>query len=238
MGWKNNEILSTIVDDGKHLKTWSNQKLQGVVDGVKHSYKSCLASEHGSQSWNGSFSTDHKLQQTIMWAGAKATWHKAQLLRNLEGKLWSEAAERHSRCHISVCCSVAKSCPTLWNPMDCSTPGFPVLHHLPEFAQTHVDWVGDAIQQSHPLSGGSALFPLSRFQKTFRRTTEAGHTCWLTWIWTQRAHPTKPLGWMGFHPFLTSRACEVSHSSLQLECTWGPAHCSKLRSEPGSFPLS
>ena len=43
------------------------------------------------------------------------------------------------------CCSVAQSCPTLCNPMDCSTPGFPVLYHLPEFAQTHVHWVGDDI---------------------------------------------------------------------------------------------
>ena len=39
--------------------------------------------------------------------------------------------------------------------MDCSTPGFPVLHHLPEFAQSHVHWVGDAIQTSHPLSSPS-----------------------------------------------------------------------------------
>ena len=45
-------------------------------------------------------------------------------------------------------CSV---CPTLCNPMDFSTPGFPVLHYLPEFAQTHVYWVDDAIQPSHPL---------------------------------------------------------------------------------------
>ena len=40
---------------------------------------------------------------------------------------------------------------TLCDPMDCSTPGFPVLHHLPEFAQTRVYWVGNAIQPSHPL---------------------------------------------------------------------------------------
>ena len=45
------------------------------------------------------------------------------------------------------CCSVAQSCPTLCDPMDCSTPGFPVHHHLPEFAQTHVHRVGDAIQR-------------------------------------------------------------------------------------------
>ena len=50
------------------------------------------------------------------------------------------------------CCSVSKSCLTLCERMNCSTPGFPVLHHLPEFAQTHVHWVGDAIQPSHPLS--------------------------------------------------------------------------------------
>ena len=46
--------------------------------------------------------------------------------------------------------SVAQSCPTLCNPMDCSIPGFPVHHQLPELALTHVHWVGDAIQPSHP----------------------------------------------------------------------------------------
>ena len=45
----------------------------------------------------------------------------------------------------------AQSCPTLCNPMDCSIPGFLILHYLPKFAQTHVHWVNDAIQLSHPL---------------------------------------------------------------------------------------
>ena len=49
------------------------------------------------------------------------------------------------------CFSVAQSCLTLCNLMDCSTPGFPVHHQLPELAQTHVHQVGDAIQPSHPL---------------------------------------------------------------------------------------
>ena len=53
------------------------------------------------------------------------------------------------------CCSVTQPCPTLCNPMDCSTPGFPVLHHLQEFVQTHVQRVGDAIQPPHPLSSPS-----------------------------------------------------------------------------------
>ena len=48
--------------------------------------------------------------------------------------------------------SVAQSCPTLWDPKDYSTPGLPNHHQLPEFTQTHVHWVSDAIQPSHPLS--------------------------------------------------------------------------------------
>ena len=48
--------------------------------------------------------------------------------------------------------SVAQSCPTLFDPMNCSTPGLPVHHQLPEFTQTHVHRVSDAIQPSHPLS--------------------------------------------------------------------------------------
>ena len=50
-----------------------------------------------------------------------------------------------------LCCSIAKLCPTLCNPMDCNMPGFPVLHYLPKFAQSHVHCVEDAIQPSHPL---------------------------------------------------------------------------------------
>ena len=55
--------------------------------------------------------------------------------------------------------SVARSCPTLCDPMNRSTPGLPVHHQLPEFTQTHVHQVGDAIQPSHPLSSPSPLAP-------------------------------------------------------------------------------
>ena len=61
--------------------------------------------------------------------------------------------------------SVAQSCLTLCDPMDYSTPGFPVLHHLPEFGQTHVRWVRDAVQPSHPLLPPSPFaFSLSQHQ--------------------------------------------------------------------------
>ena len=65
---------------------------------------------------------------------------------------------RNQREHISKAppnyqfSSVTQSCPTLCDPMNCSTPGLPVHHQLPEFTQTHVHRVGDAIQTSHPLS--------------------------------------------------------------------------------------
>ena len=55
----------------------------------------------------------------------------------------------------SFCCSLAQSCPTLCDPADCCTPGFPVHHHLPDFAQTHAHRVGDAIQPFHPLPSPS-----------------------------------------------------------------------------------
>ena len=66
------------------------------------------------------------------------------------------------------CCSVAKLCPALCDPMNCSMTGFPVLHHLPEFAQTHVHWICDAIQPSHPLFPPSPLaLTLSQYQGLF-----------------------------------------------------------------------
>ena len=65
--------------------------------------------------------------------------------------------------------SVAQSCPTLCDPMDCSTPGLPVHHQLPEFTQAHVHWVGDAIQPSHPLSSPSpSSLNLSHHQGLFK----------------------------------------------------------------------
>ena len=62
--------------------------------------------------------------------------------------------------------SVTQSCPTLCYPMDCSTPGFPIRHWLPELAQTHVHRIGDAIQPSHP--------PLSHFSSCLQSFPASG----------------------------------------------------------------
>ena len=65
--------------------------------------------------------------------------------------------------------SVAQSCPTICNTMNCSMPGPPVHHQLPEFTQTHVHWVSDAIQPSHPLSSLSLpALNLSQHQGLFK----------------------------------------------------------------------
>ena len=70
--------------------------------------------------------------------------------------------------------SVTQSCPTLWDPMNRSTPGLPVHPQLPEFTQTHVHQVSDAIQPSHPLSSPSPPAPNpSQHQSLFQRVNSS-----------------------------------------------------------------
>ena len=77
-----------------------------------------------------------------------------------------KAVGSHSGPH---CCSVARSVQLFATTMDCSTPGFPVFHHLREFAETHVHEVNDAIQPSHPLLPPSPpTLNLSQFQGLFQ----------------------------------------------------------------------
>ena len=82
--------------------------------------------------------------------------------------------------------SVAQSSLTLCDPVDCSMPGFTVHHQLPEFTQTHVHRIGDAIQTSHPLSSPSLpTFNLSQNQglfNTFRDRLLFAITAWLSKI--------------------------------------------------------
>ena len=76
-------------------------------------------------------------------------------IKKVKMNCWDLAgSSKHKRTQSSISVqfsSVAQSCLTLCDPMDCSMPGLPVHHQLPELVQTHVHWVGDAIQPSHPL---------------------------------------------------------------------------------------
>ena len=70
---------------------------------------------------------------------------------------------------VLCCCSVTKSCPNLCDRTDCSMPGFSVAHHLVEFAQAHVHWIGDAIQPSHLLLPSSpSAFSVSQYRGLFQ----------------------------------------------------------------------
>ena len=88
---------------------------------------------------------------TITWLLSNsldyATFFMTKLLKNYQ-YLWLILSVQFS--------SVAQSCPTLCSPMDCSTPGFPVHHQLPELSQPQVHQISDAIQPSHPLSSPSS----------------------------------------------------------------------------------
>ena len=96
------------------------------------------------------------LMYTRVWKPYSGT----ESLRNhseLWWKLNSQGGDREEGMNSDCfcCCSVVQLCPILCDPMDCSMPGFPVLPYLPEFAQTHVHWIGDSMQPSHPLNVGT-----------------------------------------------------------------------------------
>ena len=77
-----------------------------------------------------------------------------ELLQTIPGQHKGGDKVLEPESHSVLFSSVAQSCPTLCDPMNSSTPGLPVHHQLPEFTQTHIHQVSDAIQPSHPLSLG------------------------------------------------------------------------------------
>ena len=84
----------------------------------------------------------------------------AQTVKNLPAMLETQVQSlKKGYASLSQFSSVAQSCPTLWDPMNHSTPGLPVHHQRPEFTQTHAHQVSDAIQPSHPLLSPSPLAP-------------------------------------------------------------------------------
>ena len=126
------------------------------------------------------------------------------------------------------CCSVTKSCPMLCDHMNCSTSSFPVFHYLPEFAQTQVHWVNDAIQPSHPLSPPSLpALNLSKCQGLL-----------MSWLFTSCGQGTGdsasvlsmkiqswfPLGLTCWSP-CSSRDCQESSPTTQFEIINSSAFC-------------
>ena len=121
------------------------------------------------------------------------------------------------------CCLVAKLGPTLCDPINCSMPGSSVLYYLPEFAQIHVHWVGDAIQPSHPL-----LPPFSSCPQSF----QASGSFWMSQFFTSGGRSIEvsafasvlpmniqdwfPLRWTGWISLLSKGISRVfSNTTLQ-----------------------
>ena len=117
-----------------------------------------------------------------LWIGGLLIWciRKGWALSRPWEWLWFLSYKKQNELRSSIllkavhttgagCCSVSQSCQTLCDPMDHSTPGSPVLRYLPEFTQTHIHWVDDAIQPSHPLSSPSPpALNLSQHQDLFQ----------------------------------------------------------------------
>ena len=140
---------------------------------------------------------------------------------------------------------VAQSCPTLRDPMDCSTPGLPVHHQLPESTQTHVHWVSDAIQPSHPLSPPSPpAFNLSQHQGLFKWDSSSHQVAKVLEFQLQHSSSSEYSGMISFSLDWLDRTlvvtCEahpdqlyktVHHSFLCAYLTQGPLF------PPHTFPL-
>ena len=135
------------------------------------------------------------------------------------------------------CCLVTPSCLTLCDPMDCGTPRFPILHHLPELTQIHVHRVSDAIQPSHPLSSPSPpAFSLSQHQGLFQWVSSSHQVAksigasgsasvlpvniqdWFPWGWTGLIS----LQSKGLSKVFSSTQFRII-SSLVLSLLYGPA---------------
>ena len=124
--------------------------------------------------------------------------------------------------HYSCISSVTQSCPTLCDPMDCSIPDLPVHHQLLEFTQTHVHWVGDAIQLSHPLSSPSPpAFSLSQLQCLFKwvSSSAGGRSIGLSAsksVLPMNTQDWFPLGWTGWISLLSKGLSRVfSNTTVQ-----------------------
>ena len=112
--------------------------------------------------------------------------------------------------------SVAQSCTTLCDPMNCSMPGLPVYHQLPEPTQTHVHWVSDAIQPSHPRSSPSSpALNLSQHHGLFKWVSSLHQVAKRLGFQLQHVFPMNiqgwsPLGWTGWISLQSKNSQESS----------------------------
>ena len=139
--------------------------------------------------------------------------------------------------------SVAQSCLTLCDPMDCSTPGSPVFHCLPEFTQAHVHWVGDAIQPSHPLSSPSSPAPNPSQHQGLFLWVSSSHEVAKVFSASASVLPVNtqdwsPLGWTGWISLQSKGLSRVfSNTSVLKHQFFGSQLSSQSNSHIHTWPL-
>ena len=140
--------------------------------------------------------------------------------------------------------SVSQSCLTLCDPMDYSTPGLPVHQQLPEFTQTHVHWVSDAIQPPHPLfSTSPPNLNLSQHQGLFKSQlfTSGGHSIGVsssTSVLPMNTQDWSPLGWTGWISLQSKGLSRVfSNTTVQKHQFFGTHLSSQSNSHIHTWPL-
>ena len=146
--------------------------------------------------------------------------------------------------HFSQFSSVAQLCPTLCDPINCSTPGLPVYHQLPEFTQTHIHWVGDAIQPSHPLSSPSPpapnpsqhqSFPISQL---FAWSGQSIGVSASAAVLPMNTQDWSPLGWTGWISLQSKGLSRVfSNTTLQKHRFFGAQLSLQSNSHIHTWPL-
>ena len=124
----------------------------------------------------------------------------------------------------SLFSSVAQLCPTLCDLMDCNTPALPVHHQLLEFTQTHLYWVSDAIQPSHPLSSPSPpIFNLSQLQGLFQLVSSS-HQVAKVWGSSVSVSPSNKysfrMDWMDLLAVQGTLKSLVQHHSPKTSILW------------------
>ena len=137
-----------------------------------------------------------------------------------------------------------RHCPTPCNPMDCSTPGFPVHHQLPEFTQTHVHQVGDAIQPSHPLSSPSPTFNASQHKGLFQWASSSHQVVKVFGVSASASvlpmniQDWFPLGWTGWISLQSKGLSKVlSNTTVKKHEFFGAQLSSQSNSHIHTWPL-
>ena len=143
-------------------------------------------------------------------------------------------------CAFVVFSSVTQSCLTLCDPMYCSTPGLPFHHQLPEFTQTHVHWVDDAIQPSHPLSSPSPpALNLSQHQGLFQWVNSSNQVAKLlqfqlqhqSFQWTPRTDLFR-MDWLYLLAVQGTLKSLLQHHSSKASILWRTAFFTDQLSHP------